>query len=307
MYDRILVPLDGSSIAEQVLPTVTRISEGLGTPIELFRVFSPIPPEMSDAEQLLYTDRLSTGFRDEAIGYLEKVRGAMGSLMDRINCNAKEGDAASQIVDTGDASPNTLIAMSTHGRSGLARWVMGSVTDKVLHGSGSALLIVRAVPEEEYKKEVTLKTVIVPVDGSPLAEQILPHATALAMALELNVVLLRCLPTSEGFAAFTGMEGFSAQQADVYNSIAEQAGADAMTYLNQLADQLRGQGVANVETRLERGSPGLVIVDVAQETQNNLVAMTTHGRSGVARWTMGSVADRVVRHSGDPVLLVRAT
>lgn len=307
IYDRILVPLDGSSLAEQVLPYAARISEDLGAPIELFRVFNPVPPEMSDAEQHLYTDRLSAGFRDEAIGYLEKVRNAMGNLMGQVNCNAQEGDAASQILNETDTSSKTLIAMSTHGRSGPARWVMGSVTDKVLHGSGSTLLIVRGVPEEESKTEAALKTIIVPVDGSSLAEQVLPHAIALAVGLNLKVILLRCLPTNAGLAAFTGYEGFSAQEAEIYKTISDEAEAAATTYLNQLAERLRGDGVKDVETRLELGSPGIVIVDMAQETPDNLVAMTTHGRSGVARWALGSVADRVVRYSGDPILLVRAT
>ena len=146
MYDRVLVPLDGSPLAEQVLPYATRIGESLSAPIELFRVFSPVRAEMADPQHGLYVDRLALGFRDEAISYLEQVRSTMGDLEIAVTRNAHEGDPASQILNEADSSPTTLIAMATHGRSGLSRWVMGSVTDKVLHGTASAHLIVRAAP-----------------------------------------------------------------------------------------------------------------------------------------------------------------
>lgn len=306
IYDRVLVPLDGSPLAEQVLPYAARIGQGLGTPIELFRVFGPVPAEMADPQRGLYVDRLSAGFRDEAINYLERVRSTLADIKVGVTCNALEGEAASQILNEADGPANTLIAMATHGRSGLSRWVMGSVTDKVLHGSAAAHLIVRAVPEDEKPTDFALNTIIVPVDGSALAEQVLPHVVALAVGLDLKVVVLRCFITMEGFAAFSGFDGVSSQQADAYGRMAEEATANATGYLNEIAERLRGQGVKDVESQLQHGPPALVIAEVAQKTPDNLVAMTTHGRSGLSRWTMGSVADRVVRHSGDPVLLVRA-
>ena len=90
-----------------------------------------------------------------------------------------------------------------------------------------------------------------------------------------------------------------------FQEIAHVAGTQAKNYLEEKQAILRLQGIATVDHRIIDGSAAQVIVDVAQETPNNLVAMTTHGRSGPARWTMGSVTDRVVRHSGDPVLVVR--
>jgi nucleotide-binding universal stress UspA family protein len=85
----------------------------------------------------------------------------------------------------------------------------------------------------------------------------------------------------------------------------EQADTMTQTYLERIAVRLRGEGFDTVEIRLSHGDAGGAIVDIAKETPNSLIGMATHGRSGVGRWVMGSVSSRVIRHSGDPVLLTR--
>ncbi len=92
-----------------------------------------------------------------------------------------------------------------------------------------------------------------------------------------------------------------------YEDYLKHAKAEATEYLAQLTGNLQRQGVDSVEQHLLQGDPATSIIDIASETNDRLVAMTTHGRSGLGRWVLGSVAERVVRHSGDPVLLVRAT
>ena len=128
-------------------------------------------------------------------------------------------------------------------------------------------------------EEVHLTSVITPLDGSVLAEQILPHVVALAKALGLTVVLVRIAPENR---------------------------ERSRDYLQEVRDELYQQGVFSAEVQVLGGHPAEAIVDLAQETSNNLVAMTTHGRSGMDRWLLGSVTDRVVRHSGGPVLVIRA-
>ena len=107
-----------------------------------------------------------------------------------IYITAPEGDAAVRIIAEAEREPVTLIAMATHGRSGIPRIVMGSVTNRVLHAATDPILIVLASSEEDFTGEVDLKTIIVPVDGSPLAEQVLSHAAHLAQLLGLAVTLL---------------------------------------------------------------------------------------------------------------------
>tara|TARA_B100001245_G_scaffold70451_1_gene49654 strand:+ start:23 stop:421 length:399 start_codon:yes stop_codon:yes gene_type:complete len=130
----------------------------------------------------------------------------------------------------------------------------------------------------------------------------------LANALNLNVTLLRTAASSEELGAMPGYErsdGTAGLHFQSFDDMAKKISEQAVNYLEGLADSLRQQGVTKVEQRIIRGPADEMIVDVAFETPDNLVAMTTHGRPGQARWTLGSVTDRVVRHSGDPVLVIR--
>lgn len=195
MYDRIFVPLDGSQLAEQVLPYVTRISLGMGIPIHLMQVIPTVSEALADPVHGRYQSGISAGAHDEAIDYLNSVKRNMAGV--EITCDAHEGDVVSHIIEEADRSPSSLVAMSTHGRSGVTRWLMGSVTDNVLHHTKNPMLIYRTHQEGDPEPDTNLETIIVPLDGSPLAEQVLPHVTALARAMNLKVTLVRAAATAE--------------------------------------------------------------------------------------------------------------
>jgi nucleotide-binding universal stress UspA family protein len=245
---------------------------------------------------------------DESIDYLNSVRLRIDEPGVEITCDAHEGNAVSRIIDEAAKSPNSLIAMSTRGRSGTTRLLMGSVTDKVLHSTKNPMLIVRGRQEGDPEPDTNLETIIVPVDGSSLAERVIPHVTALAKGLDLKVTFIRVAATAEELSAVTGyerLEGVVGLHFPSSEEMAKEAETQASGYLQKLEATMREQGVASVDHRIIHGAAAHEIVDLAQETPDNLVAMTTHGRSGPARWVMGSVTDRVVRHSGDPVLVIR--
>ena len=306
MYDRILVPLDGSPLAEQVLPYVTRISLGLGIPIHLMQVLHTVSEEMTDPVHGLYRSSITQGMHDQSMDYLKSVKRRTPGA--EITCESYEGNVGSKIIEEADKTPDSWVAMSTHGRSGVTRWLMGSITDNVLHHTKNPMLIVRGKNDGDAELNSNLDMIIVPVDGSPLAEGVLPHVEVLANALNLKVTLLRAAATAEEFSAVTGyrrLDGVSGMHFQNFEEMAHDAGNQATDYLKGLEDTLRKQGVAEVNHRVSHGSAAHVIVEAALETPDNLVAMTTHGRSGAARWTLGSVTDRVVRHSGDPVLVIR--
>jgi len=306
MYDRILVPLDGSPLAEQVLPYVTRISLGLGIPIHLMQILHTVSEEMADPIHGLYRSSITQGMHDESMDYLNSVKRRTPGA--DITCESYEGNVASMIIEEADKTPDSLVAMTTHGRSGVTRWLLGSITDNVLHHTKNPMLVVRGDHVGDAELNTNLDTIIVPVDGSPLAEGVLPHVAVLANALNLKVTLLRAAATADEFSAVTGyrrLDGVSGMHFQNFEEMARDAGNQAIDYLKGLEDTLRKQGVAEVNHRVSHGSAAHVIVEAALETPDNLVAMTTHGRSGPARWTLGSVTDRVVRHSGDPVLVIR--
>lgn len=301
MYKRILAPLDGSDVAEQALPYVKLIAKSLQTPVTLLRVIEPVPNDLVAVSQGTSADQANADRQAAGREYLEKVASSLQQGGLSVSIKTLGGPAAAGIVEEGSREAGTLIAMSTHGRSGVARWAFGSVTDKVIQATTNPLLIIRSSDEPVSEPEVSIKSIIVPLDGSELAEQVLPHAASLAKTLDLGVTLLRVTPTAGDYYRF--ME----YPMPRFDDLPEQLDAEALGYLENQGSKLRHQGVAPVEEKLAHGPPAIAVADFARETAHSLVAMTTHGRSGLGRWILGSVADRVIRHSGGPVLVIRAS
>ena len=173
MYNRILVPLDGSKTAEKVLPFARFLARRLKLPVELLDVIDiaeigrRIPP---DKAQFVST-ALENVARSSA-KYLKEIAGTFPEAV--VNCTVEKGMAAEVIVDKAAAEKDTLINMATHGHSGIKRWLLGSVAEKVLRGATNPLLLIRATEEAKTEGEATLKSAIVPLDGSELAESVLP-------------------------------------------------------------------------------------------------------------------------------------
>lgn len=300
MYERILVPLDTSALAEGVLSYAALLAKGLNARLELLRVIDPVRQDSPDTERGLFLERVVDGIHARAREYLDHAAAPLLEEGLKVSCTVREGDPASAIIEEADKEPGTLLAMSTHGRSGVARWLLGSVTDKVLHGSGTPMFIVRPPSQNDPAPQKTLETMIVPLDGSSTGEEILPHVVAIAKALSLNVTLVKAIPTSEVFYDYGQYMSFR------YEEFSTLLDEEALNYLSRLTQRLTEQQVASVQRKLVHGHVASAIVDVAQETPNALLAMTTHGRSGVGRWVLGSVTDRVVCHSGAPVLITRS-
>jgi nucleotide-binding universal stress UspA family protein len=198
------------------------------------------------------------------------------------------------------STPHTLIAMGTHGRSGLGRWLLGSIAEKVLRGTQNPLFLVRSTDNDPPQGEASFSSILVPLDGSALAASVLPMATQLAKRLALGVVLFRAfeLPAK----AYYGREDFLPDYAELTNQVR----AETQAYLDERAAEIRTNGVAIVTARVNEGLPADEILRCTADYPNSLVVMCTHGRSGVQRWMVGSVTETVVRHSTDPVLVLRA-
>jgi nucleotide-binding universal stress UspA family protein len=288
MYEKILVPLDGSNLAEQVLPFVHCLAKADDIPIELLTVTDPAArPPFWPAE----ADK----------SYLKKVSQTYFPAARRIATAVEIGRPADVIVNRAKDDPGSLIAMSTHGMSGMRRWILGSVASKVVQTVTNPLLLVRSVESVDASAPVDLKTIFVPLDGSGMAEKVLPQVIELAGSMKLEVHLIRVytLPVN----AFVATDGVIAQGPAPFR---QELRNEAETYLGGQAAQLRAHGVEQIMTTALEGDPASEIIDIARNTANNLIAMSTHGRSGIGRWVLGSVAEKVVQHSRDPVLLIRA-
>jgi nucleotide-binding universal stress UspA family protein len=301
MYKKILVPLDGSRPSEAILPYARSFARALKAPVELLIVVSSeVISGFTDPGQGRYVDVVEANMKRDSREYLKRIAGTFADPA-RVTCSAEIGNAAEVIVEKGSVEREALIAMATHGRSGLQRWLLGSVADKVLHATANQLLLVRPMEQASVEGEAALKKIVVPLDGSDLAESVLPHVKPLAQMMSSEIVLLRV------YSLLTG--GYVAE-AEAYtpalDRFLEELKEDATKYLEEQARRLSHDGLKNVSCVVMEGDSAGVIIDFARKTPDNFIGMCTHGRSGVGRWVLGSVTERVVRHSGDPVLILRA-
>lgn len=290
MYQRIVVPLDGSNLAAGVLPYVRWLARALNVPVELMYVNDP-------ARLAPYSATIQGG------DYLAKTAGSFSDTA--VKCTVENGNPAQRIIHAASAEPGTLVAMATHGYSGAARWLLGSVAEKVLRALTSDLLLVR--PQgANGSGAVELKSVLVPLDRSQAAEMVLPTVSELAQLLNLEVLLVHV--TKHVYTgppdAFLPVFGAIPNLKELW----EQDKAEANKYLTEKVDQLRAQGLANLSAKvIEGGVDGAAaeIIDAAQNISGSLIAMTRHGQTGIGGWLIGSITERVVCHSRAPVLVVR--
>jgi nucleotide-binding universal stress UspA family protein len=298
MYSKILIPLDGSSTAEKVLPYARYLTGKFKVPVELLAVIdiAEIAAHMS-AEKARFLD---TMIEDGVRHCTSYIRGVATTFRDAdVKCSVERGKAADVIIEKGEADTAMLIAMATHGRSGLNRFLLGSVAEKVLRGSANPLLLVRATEEARGDGEAVFKTVIVPLDGSELGESVLPMVADIARKLNLEVLLFRAyhIPSY----AYAGDEGYAVNYEELVSGVRD----EAKEYLKKKVAEVKKLGVEAVSFSTKEGFAGDEIINIGRNTPGSLIAMCSHGRSGMKRWVLGSVAETVVRHSTGPVLITR--
>jgi nucleotide-binding universal stress UspA family protein len=293
MTRTILVPLDGSTLAERALPHAAAMARASGDAMLLLRVVTP-----TEASQSLFwkatipaelRDEWEQGTLQRANAYLRETAGRLrsGGVPAQSEVQPAE-DAAEAIVARADQDTSVgLVVMATHGRGGAQAWVLGSVATKVLQAVVTPLLLVRA-REEVAAAAVSYRTLLVPLDGSEFAEQALAEAQLLAAATGAELVLAAVTTEHEDTA------------------LVEDERAHAASYLDTVAARLRAAGL-RVRERVVSGGPAERILDLCSEERADLIVMATHGRTGWQRLWLGSTASKVVERAGAPVLLVRPT
>jgi len=316
MINRILVPLDGSPVAESILPAVQAFAQLTDAAVTLFqaveplerRVEGPNPAQLiaaalraatpSEGEAAAPATDLEQQDAERAHTYLVGVAQQLQRQSIDAHTHVGQGAAADAIIAA--AGEYDLVAMGTHGRGGVGRWVFGSVADKVLRGASVPVLLIRAGPAAAAWS-VPPRRIVAPLDGSELAERALPLAAALAERAGAEVLLVQSVAWAAMAMADPSGYGAGGGTADLL----EQAQADAHAYLDEVGRRLAGRGLTvRADVRLEAAAEA--ILDLAVEQRADLIVMSTHGRSGVGRWVFGSIADRVLRGATSPVLLVRA-
>jgi nucleotide-binding universal stress UspA family protein len=277
MFHRMLVPLDGSAQADRILPYASWVANRLQIPIFLLSIVdlrvAASARGRGDVEQQLQqaVDRL----------HREGVQATMAITA---------GRPAEEILGVAESQGCDLIVLSTFTRQSSGRGTLGLVTDKVFHASQIPLLLIPPLvaAEPPILPPQTLTTLIVPLDGSAHAEAALPFAEDLAHRLSGEIILARAVP-------FAG--------AIVDDKAPPTGEVEARAYLGNLTQRLQAEGLA-VQSRAFDGPPVEYILELASQTPHSLVVLTTHGRSALARWFVGSVAEGIVRATSVPALVI---
>ncbi|MCE2457838.1 MAG: universal stress protein [Dehalococcoidia bacterium] len=313
MFTKALVPLDNTETSEGIIPLVTQLAQGLDMGVVLATAINP------DHSPGALFDRIRGGMGGPPSPTAEAVSGPSQenaerdarSRLDELASGISQsgvsvesavgfGPASETIIRMATDSDCDLIAMSTRGRGVLSSGLLGSVTYRTMHESPVPVLAVTPERAGRHRTaEGKFSTVIVPLDGSELAETALPYAVALCRGMDMEMVLLHVIPANESIYSDGNAGGQDASDSR------EEMDAMARMYLNGIVRRLEDEGL-DARMSVHEGRPSTVITAVARGTEPSMIAMASHGRSGVSRLLMGSVAEAVVRESGEPVLMVRS-
>jgi len=287
MYERILVPLDGSKLAEQVFPPVVELARVFGSEVVLAEVCEPGENEYRQACQL-YINNEAEQLRKSLTGSAANVRTAVLS-----------GKAAEQILDYAEENDISLITILSHGRSGIAPWSLGGTANKVLQRVGVPLIVVRAkeTPEEPAKAGL-FSRILVPLDGSERSAAVLPYVTELAKKLESDVTLLQVVEPGKHVHTIGGLDYIPYRDRDI-NS----AKTSTQRYLDEVSSKfVRAKATVRSEVRV--GDSAREIIKLAAETGCSLIAMSSHGYSGIEAWAHGSVTGKILQASKQSFMFV---
>lgn len=299
MIRSLLVPLDGSRFAEQAVPTAAAIARREGAALRLVRVHVPaaILPFAGampvDAEFERRLRSIDADYLDRAARRVEREYGVAagralldGPVVDSIDRYAREAGA-------------DLIVMTTHGRGGIARAWLGSVADGLARRAHRPVLLIRPDRRPSGRlRRAAFRRVLVPLDGSRLAEQVIRHAVAVAGGAGARFLLFQVVPPLLAYGRW------GAEYA-AYAHHTERRAAAAAAYLDQVAARLARQDLPVGTRVVVHAQPAVAILEQIAAARIDLVAMATHGRGGVVRMMLGSVADKVLRGSPVPLLLLR--
>lgn len=310
MYRSILVPVDGSPFGEAALPLALILARRAGAILQLVHVMPPMGASYSEAS--LYLDsnldrKLLEQQRARSQTYLEHWAKKLGALAPvAVKTVLLSGDVPALLRNQAVQVSADLIVMTTHGRGPLGRFWLGSVADELVRQVSMPVLLVRPVETVVFEPEAALRHILIPLDGEPMAEQIIERAVELGQLMEADYTLLRVIkPVASAHYPVEGASMGQQVQAllDQMETIEEQIRQDAVTYLEKLAGELRQRGL-KVSSRVEvEDKPALAILNQVQSA--DLVALCTHGRHGLSRVFLGSVADKVIRGCHLPVLVYR--
>jgi nucleotide-binding universal stress UspA family protein len=296
LTSRILLPLDGSELATIAIPYARALATPETELVLVRAVADPTPMNELAGTSAYPVGRILARNREQAEDYLGAVAEVLRDVAPTITTHAAIGEPPETILDAIQEHDATLVIVASHGRGFLGRVVVGSVADRIARAATVPVLVVHPTHHAQLPvhadSRARIDRLLVPLDGSAMARQALPVVESLGVQLDLPVHLIRALPTREEIAAHPD---------PVEHGYYEGMIAAAQDLLAAEAVHLRASGLT-VTASSYIGPPAATILDEAGA--RDIVVMTSHGRGGVRRWLMGSVAERLIRAGEAPVLLV---
>lgn len=301
MYRSILVPVDGSSFAEQALPAAATLARRDGAGLHVVLVHQPLPMEQPHEFAVSRLHEAENAYLTRLVTAVEQ------HFHVRASSELLEGDPAHGIRDAAHALGADLVVMTTHGRTGVSRSWLGSVADAVMRGATMPVLMIRPAPDGATPMrpvDARFRCVLVPMDGSSLAAQVVEHALQLGGPVRCRYVLARIVEpvplvdfgTPPAFPNPVLVDEPATR--DCVATAKQQTEATAAALRHEYPD-------AEVEVAV-RTAPAVAdaLLQVARDHAADAIAVATHGR-GVSRFVMGSVADKLLRGSTGAVLIYR--
>jgi len=299
MINHILVPLDGSTLAECVLPHVLAIATSENTRVTLLHVLEP--PHAKGNEQTI--DPLEWHLKKrEAEVYLDGIARRLREVDRKVENVIMEGLPADCVIDFANDNDITLIILSTHGRSGLSGWNVSSVVQKIILRSFKSTLLIRAYKTSNPKfTSIHYKRLFVGLDCSARAEYILPIAIDLAQSNKSKLILGTVIRKPEMFNRFP----VSDEDTQLVGRIVERNHRAALHYFEGLQKQLSLQGVETQIQLLASDNVTTALHDMVEQQDVDLVMLVAHGHSGEGRWPYGSIATSFIAYGTTSLMIMQ--
>lgn len=299
MFTRIVVPLDGSALAERALPMAERLAQACEAKLRLVFVHQPVPvsalpPDVAGtaAGYDRYARAMEENYlRDTAA----RIRDTIGLP---VSTALLDGPVARTLAAQVTEFAADLVVMTTHGRGAVSRFWMGSVADELVRTLPIPVLLLRSDTELD---RILPRRVLVPLDGSPRSEAALDYAARIVKLSGGSVQLLQVVPPVVPVV----LDGSPMTPAMMGPPDEDLLTTSAAEYLDSRAAWLRADGITATVTVVTDSSPARAIVETADRDGVDLVAIATHGAGGLRRFVLGSVTDKVLRASPRPLLVFR--
>jgi len=289
MYKKILVPLDGSNAAEIAIPYVEELAAKSGAEIIVASVYQ------SDDDK----SHLHRYYLERVVNQIQnQIKAFEPAKPTKIHGEVLKGKPAQQLLRFADQMNVNLIALASYGSSGREARLLGHIATKVLWATSKPVLLIRTpASAASIEQKRLIKKILVPLDGSKTGETIIECAEVLAEALDAELVLFQVLEPLRTVAGFETVALSSIPQDE------ESIKASARAYLNKVEKPLKDKGI-KTSVEIVWGSAAERIIEYA-EAKTDLITISSHGLSGVGRWVLGSVTEKVLQVGDKPVLVAR--